>query len=293
MALTRSLALTSALLLGLSALSGCASKGSRSDVYQATRYQHQHDSAPLQVPALDNVPDAVPVAEVRTKAGNKSPYRVRGKQYHVLPTEVGYRERGIGSWYGVKFHGHATSNGEIYDMYAMTAAHKSLPIPSYARVTNLSNGRQVIVRVNDRGPFHDQRIIDLSYSAAKKLGYLEQGTARLEVEGIDAVAWQRQHGARLAAAEASSLQAAAAPASALPDNAFLQVGAFTSSGAAEQLRARLVRHLRHPVRVSPPGQHTPLYRVRVGPLSDSGQLRRVRLLLAQQDIVNPHLVYEN
>lgn len=279
-------------------MAGCASgHKSSNDAYQATRYSQKHDSGPSQAPPVGHIPDAVPVPEVRTSAGNKTPYVVLGKKYHLLASEVGYRKRGVASWYGSKFHGHATSNGEIYDMYAMTAAHKSLPIPSYVQVTNLTNGKQVIVRVNDRGPFHDNRIIDLSYSAAKKLGYLDQGTAQVEVVGIDAVAWQRHHAARLAAIEAREIarkkQAARNAENALPANAFLQVGAFSNSHAAEQLRSRLAVRLDHPVRVNPPNSETTLYRVRIGPLTHSSQVHRVRTLLAKNDIVNPHLVYEN
>ncbi|HBQ01515.1 MAG TPA: septal ring lytic transglycosylase RlpA, partial [Gammaproteobacteria bacterium] len=117
-------------------------------------------------------------------AGNRSPYTVLGKTYTVLPTERGYSERGVASWYGEKFHGHKTSNGEVFDMYMASAAHKSLPIPSFLRVTNLDNNRSLIVRVNDRGPFHGDRIVDLSYAAAMKLGYAERGTARVHLESI-------------------------------------------------------------------------------------------------------------
>ncbi|MGB5098829.1 MAG: septal ring lytic transglycosylase RlpA family protein, partial [Porticoccaceae bacterium] len=136
-------------------------------------------------------PDVTPRSEAITGAGNKNPYTVLGKTYHLLPTAAGYREKGVASWYGTKFHGRATSNGEPYDMFAMTAAHKTLPIPAYVRVTNLENGRSAIVRVNDRGPFHDDRIIDLSYAAAKKLGVFDQGTARVEVVAIDPSTYQR------------------------------------------------------------------------------------------------------
>lgn len=127
---------------------------------------------------------AIPKNEPYSKAGNKSTYRVFGKQYQVRKTHHGYKERGMASWYGKQFHGRLTSNLERYDMYAMTAAHKSLPIPSYVKVTNLRNKKSIVVRVNDRGPFHSNRIIDLSYAAAKKLGMAEQGTAMVELEAI-------------------------------------------------------------------------------------------------------------
>jgi rare lipoprotein A len=132
---------------------------------------------------LLDVPDAEPRIEPYSTRGNK-PYTVLGKTYTPTTDERPFKQRGVGSWYGRKFHGQKTSSGELYDMYKMTAAHPTLPIPSYARVTNLSNGKQVIVRVNDRGPFHSARIIDLSYTAALKLGYLGKGSSELEVERI-------------------------------------------------------------------------------------------------------------
>ncbi|BFM05446.1 septal ring lytic transglycosylase RlpA family protein [Halioxenophilus aromaticivorans] len=287
----------SALVLGVVGLGGCASSG---DKYQASRYSQKHDSAPSLAPSVDHVQDAVPMPEIRTAAGNKSPYVVLGKKYRVLESEIGYKKRGVASWYGSKFHGHATSNGEIYDMYAMTAAHKTLPIPSYVQVKNLANGKTVIVRVNDRGPFHGNRIIDLTYAAAKKLDYLGQGTAQVEVTAIDPVAWQKQNAARLAAAEARrpaqasavNAQTTSARVASLPANTYLQVGAFSNQQAAEHLRDQLIQWLEHPVRVSPPGAATSLYRVRVGPVADTGQVSKIRSLLARNRLAAPHLVYE-
>ena len=140
-------------------------------------------------PAVPNpgaaVPDAVPRAEVKTRTGNPESYEVDGKEYHVLDTSEGYRQAGIASWYGEDFQGRRTSSGESYDMYQMTAAHKTLPLPTYVRVTNVENGRTVVVRVNDRGPFVEGRIIDLSYVAAQRLGMVGSGTARVEVVALD------------------------------------------------------------------------------------------------------------
>lgn len=130
------------------------------------------------------VPDAIPVWEPLSRQGNKSPYRVRGVDYSLVDVSNGFEQIGIASWYGLKFHGELTSNGELYNMYAMSAAHKRLPIPSFVRVTNLENNRQVVVRINDRGPFHKGRVIDLSYAAATKLGYAKKGTAKVKVELI-------------------------------------------------------------------------------------------------------------
>ena len=144
------------------------------------------DSGPTgPTPDLSNLPDPIPRAEPLSKYGNKSPYEVLGKTYYVLPNPDNYKEYGKASWYGTKFHGRRTSSGEPYDMYKLTAAHRSLPIPSYVRVTNLDNRRTAIVRVNDRGPFHSERMIDLSYAAAVKLGFANQGTARVMVELVD------------------------------------------------------------------------------------------------------------
>ena len=146
---------------------------------------HIQDSAPSGgIPDVDLIPEPVVTDEPHSRYGNRSPYSVLGKSYRVLDSAQGYDETGLASYYGNKFHGRRTSNLEVYDMYAFTAAHKTLPLPSYARVTNQANGRSVVVRVNDRGPFHDGRIIDLSYAAAVKLGVDRTGTARVEVQGL-------------------------------------------------------------------------------------------------------------
>jgi len=142
------------------------------------------DSTPTQIPDVSCIPEPVVLDEPRSAIGNRSPYTVLGKQYRVLARADGYVERGLASYYGVKFHGRRTSNREIYDMYAFTAAHKTLPLPSFARVTNLDNGKSVVVRVNDRGPFHAGRVIDLSYAAAVRLDMIRQGTARVEVRAL-------------------------------------------------------------------------------------------------------------
>lgn len=142
------------------------------------------DSTPDHVPDVDSIPEPEIVAEPRSRFGNRSPYSVLGKTYRVLDSHDDYVETGTASYYGQKFHGRRTSNLEVYDMYAFTAAHKSLPLPSFARVTNLDNGKSVTVRVNDRGPFHDGRVIDLSYAAAVKLGITQRGTGRVEVRAL-------------------------------------------------------------------------------------------------------------
>lgn len=149
------------------------------------RYTQRVDSLPDRPRSAAHVPDAVPQPEPRSRRGNARTYEVFGETHHVMQSSQGYRETGIASWYGQKFHGHETSNGEIYDMYAMSAAHRNLPIPTYVRVTNLDNQKQVVVRINDRGPFvGEERIIDLSYAAAYRLGMLSQGTAQVRVESL-------------------------------------------------------------------------------------------------------------
>ncbi|MCW8108624.1 septal ring lytic transglycosylase RlpA family protein [Alteromonas ponticola] len=147
------------------------------------RYKQRHDSAPRFQHKEISIVDAVPKYEPY-RTYNSRPYEVLGKRYFPLQTGKGFEQEGYASWYGQKFHGHLTSNGETYNMFAMTAAHKTLPLPSYVRVTNLENNKQVIVRVNDRGPFHSERIIDLSYAASHKLGYQSKGTAKVRLEVI-------------------------------------------------------------------------------------------------------------
>jgi len=205
---------------------------------------------PPSAPEVARVPEPVPRAEPRSKKGNPPFYEVLGKRYFVMANANGYVERGVASWYGPGFHSARTSNGEQYDMYAMTAAHKTLPLPAYVQVTNLRNGRSVTVRVNDRGPFKDGRIIDLSYTAASKLDMLREGTIFVEVRAITP--------------EQPTPPAAAASASTL----YVQAGAFSSEANATklltQLRAQGVeRGFIRQDRVN--GQ--PLFRVRLGPVA--------------------------
>src|SRR5690606_32362948 len=171
------------------------------------------DSAPEGgIPDVHLIPEPEVRAEARSKYGNRSPYKVLGKSYYVRDSAEGYDEVGIASYYGSKFHGRRTSSLEVYDMYAFTAAHKTLPLPSYARVTNLGNGQSVVVRVNDRGPFHDGRIIDLSYAAAVKLGVDRAGTARVRVVGLSPGEKARvEHAAGAAAVQEAPRPAAAEP----------------------------------------------------------------------------------
>jgi len=187
------------------------------------------DSPPV---GLSEIPDAIPKVEPYTTRGNR-PYVVFGKRYVPITDQRPLKQRGRGSWYGKKFHGQTTSSGEIYDMYKMTAAHPTLPLPSYVRVTNLANGRQVIVRVNDRGPFHSGRIIDLSYTAALKLGYLAAGSAELEVERLLPDEIERLAAARRNAPQESLAQAAAASGAAPDAGSAIAAGVQTQAVPVE------------------------------------------------------------
>ncbi|MBS0364985.1 MAG: septal ring lytic transglycosylase RlpA family protein [Proteobacteria bacterium] len=203
-------------------------------------------------PNIDSIPDAVPRYEPRSARGNPPFYTVLGRRYVVLGSAEGYVERGVASWYGPTFHGGNTSNGDLYDMYAMTAAHKTLPLPCYARVTNLANGRTVVVRINDRGPFVANRLIDLSYTAAARLDMLRNGTALVEVR-------------TLTPGEPDNLtRSSATPPAAL----YLQAGAFADPGNAQRLQARLTAAgVKGAFVLSPITGTSRLYRVRVGPIA--------------------------
>lgn len=247
----------------------------------------EQDRGPARPVDLSHVEDAVPRPEVRTRAGNSNPYTVLGQTYHLLDDETGYKEQGVASWYGKKFHGRHTANGEVYDMYAMTAAHKKLPIPSYVRVTNLNNGHSVVVRVNDRGPFHDGRIIDLSYAAAQRLGFVAQGTAPVEVEIIAPDA-----PASVALQTVSDEGHAGPPAdNAAAGAAFLQVGAFSTEAAARVQADRVSGLTEQTVQVLASSEDQ-LYRVRVGPFTDTIQLHEVQELLRRGEISQAHIIYD-
>jgi len=223
------------------------------------------DSAPVRSIDPSTISNPVPRVEPITRAGNKNPYSVFGKTYHLLPSSEGYRERGIASWYGTKFHGRNTANGERYDLYSMTAAHKTLPIPAYVIVRNLENGKEIIVRVNDRGPFHDDRIIDLSYAAAVKLGFSKKGTALVEVEAINPKTWGKPPAPVMAAGKtpAPSVKASSVVD---PNDYFVQVGAFKSLVSAQNLRSQIMSITSHPVKVNAAQMSGDFYRVRIGPV---------------------------
>jgi rare lipoprotein A len=258
----------------------------------------ENDSPLLEQLDLSRIRPVIPRAEKRTLAGNKSPYTVNGRTYRVMGDESGYAATGFASWYGRKFHGHLTSNGEIYDMFQLSAAHTTLPIPSYVRVTNLDNGKSIIARVNDRGPFHDGRIVDMSYAGAVMLGYADRGTARVRVEAvlpggdvipipagvqpgipltrasdaIEAVATQRQ-----ALVEEPPVEQLISERQLIDENRgneFLQVGAFSSEDSARTLVGRLTRLTDLPVFVhSESGANGLLHKVRIGPVADNSPIQ--------------------
>jgi rare lipoprotein A len=262
--------------------------GFRDDISrpQSSRYRDNDDSVP---PAIDvsRIPEPVPRIEPRSLYGNKSPYTVLGKTYRVLSDARGYDERGIASFYGAKFHGYKTSSLENYDMYAFSAAHKTLPLPSYARVTNLENGKSVIVRINDRGPFHENRLIDLSYAAAVKIGIWPKGTGLVEVRAIDPA-----HRDDDAPAEELTAQAAVPSGSAHPA-IWLQVGAFSDLANADRVVTRLRSARLAPVQVTDVevNGHN-IRRVRVGPLDDVDQADRVTDQIEELGLPRPQVAVD-
>ncbi len=268
------------------------------------------DTVPVDLAAI---PDAVPREEPLRRAANK-PYTVLGRDYQPFTELRPYKARGIGSWYGRKFHGQKTSIGEPYDMFAMTAAHTTLPLPSYVRVTNLANGKSVVVRVNDRGPFLHGRIIDLSYAAAWKLGYVDSGSAMVEVESVlpaDTRLASTAPAASPAPVQPASvmvpatdaadpiadLLAAAPPAEDPPlpteheaRGYFLQIGAFGSRENAESFRARIARQLEGSAELLQVYLKGGMYRLHLGPYRDAQEAARVAERVRQALDVQPFVV---
>ncbi len=275
MKLTRALALPCCALV-VCGVAACSSAPPRPTAPQP---QPPLETAPA---TAASVPDAVPRIEPRSRNGNPPFYDVLGKRYFVLSSSVGYVERGVASWYGPGFHKAQTSSGEPYDMYGMTAAHKTLPLPAYARVTNLQNGRSVVVRINDRGPFVGNRIIDLSYTAASKLDMLRNGTAMVEVRSLDA--------APQTDAQAAAESPAAVP---VPGSLFIQAGAFSDPKNAERLAEKLRTGEYGKVFVRDneiAGRR--MYRVRIGPVPDVAEFDRIVAALEQAGIHDAHLALD-
>lgn len=257
----------------------------------------QQDAAPKVKPDISKIPDAVPRNEPRSKYGNPASYEVFGKRYYTLTSSKNYVKRGKASWYGTKFHGKRTSSGEPYDMYAMTAAHKTLPLPSYAEVTNLENGRKVVVKINDRGPFHDDRLIDLSYSAATKLGIIDKGTGLVEVRVINSQKVAAGVDPKTIEAVANVTATPTIVTEPSPTMAkvvlFLQIGAFSTLNRAEQIKQQVQQQIEDKVHISPVERaHPPLYRVRVGPFESAEYGDRIASRLAELGFSDFRIVTE-
>ncbi len=284
-------------------------------------YTRPHkDGAPWWDVDVSRIPDATPMPHNGPFKAN--PYTVLGQTYYPIGDGRNYRATGTASWYGTKFHGQPTANGEQYDLYGMSAAHKTLPLPSYVRVTSLDNGKSVVLRVNDRGPFYSDRIIDLSFAAAKKLGFAETGTARVKVEGIDPEQWWAERGQKPPLVLAQQHKPAGRPANAalsqpveqytpppaqhagatLPveldrndpgagPGMFLQVGAFANPDAAQLLRDKLSSMTEAPVFVSSVvSQEQILHRVRLGPIGSADEAARLEQTLRLANLGNPRRV---
>lgn len=258
MAVTESTAVRLALLLALGVgMTACAP------------FEPQDSGPDRAPPGLDDIAEPKPSDEPRSRYGNPASYEVLGRTYHVMDSADGYVEEGVASWYGNKFHGRRTSSGEEYDMYALTAAHTRLPLPTYVRVTNLENNRSVVVRVNDRGPFAHNRIIDLSYAAAHRLDVVDSGTARVRIEALSG------HGGN----------------EELPsDRVRIQVGAFGESANAQRLKQRLERAGIEPVQLLSEGGRRAVHRVQVGPIDGADQIRRMLDRLADEGIRETRII---
>jgi rare lipoprotein A len=233
----------------------------------------------------DEIPDAVPRDEAKSKYGNPDSYEVFGKRYYVMDSSEGFRQKGEASWYGTKFHGQRASSGETYDMYAMTAAHKTLPLPSYVEVKNLKNGRKAIVKVNDRGPFHDGRIIDLSYAAATKLGVVATGTAPVEIRviGNDTT---NERGETVVGIDEEYIDE--------NGKLYVQIAAFSTEENALKLISELREKKFHSVRIHVDNNKGKLlYRVRIGPMPTDNVAEKVLAQLKEINLNNAKIIRYN
>ena len=247
---------------------GCAS-GSMQQPPNGTGSDRAPPITRAQLAQLSQLPNPQVVPVSPSATGNGPEYEVWGKTYQVKPTAFGYREDGIASWYGAKFHGRRTSSGEPYDMYQLTAAHRSLPIPVFARVTNLENGRSTIVRINDRGPFHEDRIIDLSYAAAVKLDFHQTGTARVRVEVVSA-------------------SNDGEPTRVEQEPYYLHAGKFASESQARKALRQMITLEKSSVRIIAREQGG--FALRIGPITSKSRYNRLQALLIALDIGLPSLV---
>jgi len=239
------------------------------------------DSPEFDIATLENW-DIQP--EAKSRYGNHSPYVVFGKTYYLADTQKDFEQTGTASWYGKKFHGHTTSNMEIFDMYKLTAAHRTLPLPSYVEVTNLDNNKKVIVRVNDRGPFKSKRIIDLSWAAAKALDYDKKGLANVHIKLIHPQGNPQKTQVTQTSYTSSSINSDGLK--------FLQVGAFAHKQKALEIAGQLSRIIMLPVHVSNTLAATPLYRVRIGPLSANENIIDIIQKVHNKGFMNTKMVVE-
>lgn len=264
---TKKIFSTFLICLGLLQISGCVSVTPEHHFYSQSQ-----DGAPFDANSVDvsTIPNASPDVEPLCKYGNMSSYKVDGETYHVLKTCEGYDQRGIASWYGTKFAGKRTSCGQPYNLYAMVAASKVLPLPTFVQVTNLKNGRQCIVKVVDRGPFHENRIIDLSFVAAKKLGIYPAGTGLVEVKAID---------------PSNPNQVLESPPTILDHpQIYLQIGAFAQQSNAENLAEKIKAYTNVPIQIHEAEVNNMLlYRVQIGPFES----------VDEDDALHHELIAEN
>ncbi len=275
------------LLIFVTLLSGCA----------GSPLIEEQDAAPEGDVDVSKIPDALPKYEPYSKYGNPASYEVFGKSYSVLESAKGHVERGIASWYGTKFHGRRTSSGETYDMYKMTAAHKHLPLPTYAEVTNLDNGHKIIVKINDRGPFKEGRIIDLSYAAAIKLGIDQTGTGNVEVRTI--VPTADEHNVTIKAVPLAAPFAvrkmekiAPSPGSNATPQIYLQLGSFGERDNMQRMLERLLDSEINNVVIHQPNEGRPFYRLRVGPLAARSDAEQLATQLKQMGFEKPYIVVD-
>ena len=274
----------------------------------ANPYKAEPEPKPKAKPTtrVDRSDKVIPRAEPKSKYGNPSSYVVFGKRYYVLPSSRDYVAQGIASWYGTKFHGRRTSSGETYDMYAMTAAHKTLPLPTYARVTNKRNGRSIIVRINDRGPFHQNRLIDLSYAAATKLGIVTRGTGLVEVRAIDPRRYAKQSKktnlndtklvdvAEPEKAEEKTVALTSNNVREKPVGIFVQIGAFRVRENAQKFSAQFKALNVGKVDVYESiFEESPIYKVRIGPLESVAQADKAVEKITQLGHSDYKLIFED
>ncbi len=273
-------------------LAGCGTTGKEKTVTtpKGGGGYYLDDGPPKSTIDISKVKDAVPRTEPLSRTGNK-PYVVFGKSYIPLKSSKGFRQKGTASWYGKKFHGKKTSSGEVYDMYKMTAAHTVLPIPSYARVTNLKNGRSVIVRVNDRGPFKHNRAMDLSYAAALKLDVVNTGTAPVEIVSIgESADAGSEKSTRTTASVAASDARQVAPGE---SRIFIQLGAYSNQETALSLRKSLLAAGYSNAKISYFNQgQINMYRVRIGPIEGSGDADFILADLHHAGYPDAHFIVE-